>query len=665
MANRFDKPVESQYVSQYVPIPFEQLYRIGKEYNDRVDKAEKTLSDNIKQWGEFQSKSQKDMESWYGLTKGVVEPLVQRMAQNPDLIKTREGQSAINQLINNIDYASLNKLKQSAEAFKQRDAAISQLIRTGQYNPIWHDLDVSHYDTIGKNQVFNETDPLPYISINDLVRPYVDNLKPSYLRQEGIWDVRGVSRDTTDEMVRQNWSSIFNTPQAQKHIDVLMSMGMDRQQAESEFQRQVYNRAAEAAYEDKQVNPYVLAQIKANGGKNKPNGYTLGQEDILAKDFSDKRQNIISSVLTDSNGNPSAISQKYSELFKKNAEEINEIVSLIQQDNKDFNKALNDSIAALHDRNITGNNAVALALQTAISLTKDTIDPLLLNRLNTLNAQSNQIANDMTDEAYGEYYSRAFNTILGKPINENPFSSLKRETGNGSFFNDTKGQHMWSMALLDTMQEISSSTESEINKELFKSETPKNEKGFLISPNMMLSPKNFIFNSNRHLQKLAKDIDFDVNGTKLDRHSGMIHDGDSNLSLEERVANGDFGKVRVQRIIGYVDTPENRNYVAEVSLPIDEDDSVLGNKMTAWWRWDDIEGAIEDAGYTVIPREDGGKDLILTMIIPETNKSVDKRRRNATYQKQYGVTDTKQIQSELDDNALTNLKNYSIQYGYK
>ena len=74
--NRFDKPVGSQYVSQYVPIPFEQLYKIGKEYNDRVDTAMKTLSDNMKVWNSFKSASLKDMQNWYDLTTGAAKPLV-------------------------------------------------------------------------------------------------------------------------------------------------------------------------------------------------------------------------------------------------------------------------------------------------------------------------------------------------------------------------------------------------------------------------------------------------------------------------------------------------------------------------------------------------------------------------------------------------------------
>ena len=53
------------------------------------------------------------------------------------------------------------------------------------------------------------------------------------------------------------------------------------------------------------------------------------------------------------------------------------------------------------------------------------------------------------------------------------------------------------------------------------------------------------------------------------------------------------------------------------------------------------------------------------MVIPESNKNIDKRRRNATYQKEYGTSGTKEIQSALDDAALMNLQNYSTQYGYK
>lgn len=664
--NRFSTPVDSQYISQYVPIPFQELYAIGKEYNTQRQQAEKQLSDYVQKWSEFESPSAVDTQRWYDITMKPAIKVAEQYARNPELLKTPEGRSSIYNLINSLPYEELSALKSSRNNMLKRQEMNMKLAAEGKYNPLWHDVDFTNYDTLSSSGIFNDLSPLAYKSEVDLVKPYVDNLKDSYLYSQGGYDYFGVSPDDTDEQVHDNISAIYNTPEAQMHIKALMKQGLSEKDAKDTFERSIYLAGREFARVNRQANPYsVLEYENTLKAKQKQPNIQLGQEDVLSKDFDIKKQSIIDSVMVDSNGNPSAISQKYSNLFKANAEEINKVISTMEQSSPEFSKAFNEGISLLKDQNITGNTAISLALQNALALTKDKIDPALIKQLNSLNARSNQMVNDMTDEAYGEYYSRSFNTILGKSITENPFSSLKNETGNGKFFSDTKGQHMWSMTLLDTMQEISSSTEGEINKELFKSETPKNEKGFLISPSMLLSPKNFIFNSNKHLQKLAKDVDFDVQGSMLDRYSGIMHDGDSNLSLEERVASGEFGKVRVQRVVGYVDTPENRNYVVEVSLPMDEDDSALGKRMTAWWRWDDIEGAIEDAGYQVVPREDGGKDLVLTMVIPESNKSVDKRRRNAKYQKEYGTSETKEIQSVLDNEALKNIKNYSIQYGYK
>lgn len=663
--NRFSTPVESEYISQYVPIPFEQLYALGKEYNTRLDKAYEQMASHIEKYKDFQSPSAVDTARWNQIMQTNVIDRVNALMANPDALKTQAGRAEVQNIINSMPYGEMNELKQSRDAMLQRQKLEQQLSLAGKFNPLWHGMDYTNYST-DKEGVFNDLNLVPYMSEVDLVKPYLDNLEDSYLYSSGMYDYSGVSGETTDSILKANESAIYNTPQAQMHIKALMKQGLSEKDAIDKFTNSIYRAGREFARVKREVNPYSVLEYKKRLEKGKEaEGTRLGQEDILAKDFDNKKQSIISSVMSDSNGNPSAIYQKYQNLFKQNAEEINSVIQLIEQSNPEFSKAFNDGITLLNEKGLTGNQAIALSLQNALSLTKDKIDPNLVKRLNTLNAYSNQITADMTDEAYGEYYSKTFNTILGKPINENPFSSLKRETGRGEFFSDTKGQHMWSMALLDTMQEVSSATESEINKELFKSETPKNEKGFLISPSMLLSPKNFIFNSNKHLQKLAKDVDFDVQGSKLDRFSGIMHDGDSNLSLEERVAAGDFGKVRVQRVIGYVDTPENRNYVVEVSLPMDEDESALGKKMTAWWRWDNIEGAIADAGYSVVPREDGGKDLVLTMVIPESNKAIDKRRRNALYQKEYGTSGTKEIQSALDDAALTNIRDYSIQYGYK
>ena len=43
MVNRYDEPASYGYISQYVPIPFEKLYALGKDYADQRKQAEKEL----------------------------------------------------------------------------------------------------------------------------------------------------------------------------------------------------------------------------------------------------------------------------------------------------------------------------------------------------------------------------------------------------------------------------------------------------------------------------------------------------------------------------------------------------------------------------------------------------------------------------------------------
>ena len=43
MVNRYDEPASYGYISQYVPIPFEKLYALGKDYAIQRKQTEKAL----------------------------------------------------------------------------------------------------------------------------------------------------------------------------------------------------------------------------------------------------------------------------------------------------------------------------------------------------------------------------------------------------------------------------------------------------------------------------------------------------------------------------------------------------------------------------------------------------------------------------------------------
>lgn len=252
--NRFDKPIESEYISQYTPIPFEQLYAIGKANNERVDKAYQDLGNQFTKWSEFRSPSAVDTKRWYDLTVGAGQDIVNKLAANPDLIKTAEGRSLIQSFINTRPYNELSQLQQSREGLLQRQKVNQQLMLSGKYNPLWHEVDFTNYNTLDSG-VFNDVAPLAYKSEVDLVKPYVDNLKPGFIRQEGAYDWRGVSSERTDQEIANNISAIYNTPEAQKHIQVLIQQGYTPEQANALFANRIYRAGREFAYEDRELNP--------------------------------------------------------------------------------------------------------------------------------------------------------------------------------------------------------------------------------------------------------------------------------------------------------------------------------------------------------------------------------------------------------------------------
>lgn len=292
--NRFDKPIESEYISQYTPIPFEQLYAIGKANNERVDKAYQDLGNQFTKWSEFRSPSAVDTKRWYDLTVGAGQDVVNKLAANPDLIKTAEGRSLIQSFINTRPYNELSQLQQSREGLLQRQKVNQQLMLSGKYNPMWHDVDFTNYNTLDSG-VFNDVAPLAYKSEVDLVKPYVDNLKPGFIRQEGAYDWRGVSSERTDQEIANNISAIYNTPEAQKHIQVLIQQGYTPEQANALFANRIYRAGREFAYEDRlkrartgqqtAQKPFRLTESIATTGGD---AFKLGTQAYIANKYRDQ-----------------------------------------------------------------------------------------------------------------------------------------------------------------------------------------------------------------------------------------------------------------------------------------------------------------------------------------------------------------------------------------
>lgn len=274
-ANRYDRAAEAPIMNTYVPINFGELYRIGQAQRQAVEQAANEFTNTVSKFGEFQSPSAVDTQRYYENSLGKIRDLIDEAATNPDAMKDANFRARLNSRIANLDYATLSNLKQSREGMLARQKANQELMIKGMYNPLWHDVDFTNYNTVDSG-IFNDIAPLAYKSEVDLVRPYVDNLKASFMRVKDGWIHQGVSTDRTDYEIKRNLSSIQNTPEYQKHLEVLQRQGLSRQDAEDRLNRTLITAGREFAYDQAQRDPWWIESAKiqaraAAAAKNNPN----------------------------------------------------------------------------------------------------------------------------------------------------------------------------------------------------------------------------------------------------------------------------------------------------------------------------------------------------------------------------------------------------------
>lgn len=328
-ANRYDRAAEAPIMNTYVPINFGELYRIGQAQRQAVEQAANEFTNTVSKFGEFQSPSAVDTQRYYENSLGKIRDLIDEAATNPDAMKDANFRARLNSRIANLDYATLSNLRQSREGMLARQKANQELMIKGMYNPLWHDVDFTNYNTVDSG-IFNDVAPLAYKSEVDLVRPYVDNLKASFMGVKDGWIHQGVSTDRTDYEIQRNLSSIQNTPEYQKHLEVLQRQGLSRQDAEEQLNRTLITAGREFAYDQAERDPMAVALARRAGAGSQQ--YRLlnltDQLELTARDTFD-------SALKDA--------PTVQDARKK----LNDMFTLSAKTNNSLNSAINDVIGTL------------------------------------------------------------------------------------------------------------------------------------------------------------------------------------------------------------------------------------------------------------------------------------------------------------------------------
>ena len=404
-ANRYDQAAQANFIDTYVPIPFQELFTIGQAAGKRLEDTENYLQSNMNKWWDFKSPSQIDTKQYYDETLGKLKGKLNEYIQDPEKMKSASGQAELRNFINtNIDYNQLSNLEQSREGLLTRQKVNEQLMLSDKYNPLWHNVDFNNYNT-SKSGIYNDVSPLAYKSVQQLVQPYVDNLKDSYIgrTKDGLYDMVGVSRDRTKAEVDKNLSSLLTTPEALKHMETMVKSGMTPSQARDTFINQAYTASYEFAHNN--INPNEFAamrykqaledasydrklRLKEAGSQANPMTYT---QQVVASSQT-KQDNMVSNMM---NVLKPQIYSQYSDLMKRAEND---------QQRQEVYKWYNNQLTQFKNQN--GSNTKLIADQAFSSIkgkqTYSDNKPYTVYSNNDLNkAASKFIANTMTPAGEG------------------------------------------------------------------------------------------------------------------------------------------------------------------------------------------------------------------------------------------------------------------------
>lgn len=262
-ANMYDQAAQAQFINTYVPINFGELYRIGAAQKAAVDEAAQQFGAQLQKFGEFQSPSQIDTQRYYDLTIGRedFQNAINQMVANPDYLKDAANRSQLQSMINSVDYSTLSNLKSSRDAMLKRQEINQRLMLENRFNPLWHNVDFANYDTVN-SKIFDDITPLPYMSIRELVEPYVNNLKGEFLGAKNGFLWNGVTDEMTDAQLQNNLSSIQNTPQYQKYLETYQKMGLSPEQAQQQLLNEIYTAGREYTWNKADRDPMAIENMR-------------------------------------------------------------------------------------------------------------------------------------------------------------------------------------------------------------------------------------------------------------------------------------------------------------------------------------------------------------------------------------------------------------------
>ena len=257
---------------------------VNAMYND-YQQGLQEMKEFKKEYGDFLTPILNDQD-WYNenVTGKVRNFLNDAYAQGIDLLRSPQGRAAISNLINNIDYGIIAKMRTGAAAAEEYRKNRAKLIADGDYDQDFENFrlngkSLENWDTT-RDGIWGESSPSKFKDVNKWSSHLFDNMELSYDPEETKkhpgFLAYTKSKDTMNKIVDDNIAALLNTDQGKYFLQQAYdSIPSDFQgDRKDEALRRLKERVVNSNWERNQVklesDPYAVARysasLKGNGG---------------------------------------------------------------------------------------------------------------------------------------------------------------------------------------------------------------------------------------------------------------------------------------------------------------------------------------------------------------------------------------------------------------
>lgn len=212
---------------QWIQLPTRDLYDTQimamaiNAARDMYEKGQQEMKDFQKTYGDFLTPIMADQD-WYNqnVTGKVRDAVNALYAQGIDPLRNAQGRAVISQLINNMPYGDIAKLRESAKNAEQYLKARTELEMKGLYNPLteaYAGPGLDKYST-RDNGIWNRMSPVPYQNMSDFSKAYFEGIKPieRHATKDGIqYTISEITPERLHQIADDHFNDLVNTPQGQ------------------------------------------------------------------------------------------------------------------------------------------------------------------------------------------------------------------------------------------------------------------------------------------------------------------------------------------------------------------------------------------------------------------------------------------------------------------